>query len=70
LKTPLESTQPKSIIDRKAIDQFVPVTADYNQVTVAIGTEIQKALQGGKTPEEALSDASDQVTDIVKARAS
>lgn len=49
-------------------DSFV--TPDYNQVTVAIGTEIQKALQGGKTPEEALSDASDQVTEIVKARAS
>jgi multiple sugar transport system substrate-binding protein len=46
------------------------VTPDYNQVTVAIGTEIQKALQGGKTPEEALADASDQVTDIVKARTS
>jgi ABC-type glycerol-3-phosphate transport system substrate-binding protein len=49
-------------------DSFV--TPDYNQVTVAIGTEIQKALQGGKTPEEALADASDQVTEIVKSRTS
>jgi multiple sugar transport system substrate-binding protein len=49
-------------------DSFV--TPDYNQVTVAIGTEIQKALQGGKAPEEALADASDQVTEIVKARTS
>lgn len=48
-------------------DSFV--TPDYNQVTVAIGTEIQKALQGGKSPEEALADASDQVTEIVKSRA-
>ncbi|HEY2749987.1 TonB-dependent receptor [Phenylobacterium sp.] len=31
-KTPLETTQPKSIIDRKAIDQFVAVTADYTQI--------------------------------------
>ena len=49
-------------------DSFV--TPDYNQVTVAIGTEIQKALQGSKSPEDALKDASDQVTEIVKARAS
>jgi multiple sugar transport system substrate-binding protein len=47
-------------------DSFV--TPDYNQVTVAIGTEIQKALQGGKSPEDALKDASDQVTEIVKKR--
>src|SRR4051794_11832382 len=31
-QTPLETTEPRSIIDRKAIDQFVPVTADYNQI--------------------------------------
>jgi multiple sugar transport system substrate-binding protein len=44
------------------------VTPDYTEVTLALGTEIQKALQGAKTPEEALQDASDQVTEIVKAR--
>ena len=44
------------------------VTPDYTEVTLALGTEIQKALQGAKTPEEALKDASDQVTEIVKAR--
>ncbi|MFM9105242.1 MAG: extracellular solute-binding protein [Chloroflexota bacterium] len=47
-------------------DSFV--TPDYNQVTQALGTEIQKALGGAKTPEEALKDASDQVTEIVKKR--
>ncbi|HEX3363960.1 TonB-dependent receptor plug domain-containing protein, partial [Phenylobacterium sp.] len=31
-KTPLEATEPKSIIDRKAIDQFIPTTADYTQI--------------------------------------
>lgn len=32
VKAPLESTEPRSIIDRKAIDQFIPVTADYTQI--------------------------------------
>ena len=32
VKASLEATQPQSIIDRKAIDQFIPVTADYTQV--------------------------------------
>jgi iron complex outermembrane recepter protein len=31
-KTPLEATEPMSIIDRKAIDQFIPATADYTQI--------------------------------------
>lgn len=31
-KASLQTTQPQSIIDRRAIDQFVPVTADYTQV--------------------------------------
>jgi iron complex outermembrane receptor protein len=30
--TPLETTEPRAVIDRKAIDQFVPITADYNQI--------------------------------------
>lgn len=47
-------------------DSFV--TPDYNEVTQTIGTEIQKALQGAKTPEDALKDASDQVTQIVSKR--
>ena len=47
-------------------DSFV--TPDYNEVTVALGTEIQKALGGAKSPEAALKDASDQVTEIVKKR--
>jgi multiple sugar transport system substrate-binding protein len=47
-------------------DSFV--TPDYNEVTQAIGTEIQRALQGDKTVEEALQDASDRVTEIVNQR--
>jgi multiple sugar transport system substrate-binding protein len=47
-------------------DSFV--TPDYTEVTLAIGTEIQRALQGAKTVEEALQDASDQVAEIVAAR--
>ncbi len=47
-------------------DSFV--TADYNQVTVAIGTEVQKALQGSKTAAQAIADAQDAVTAIVKRR--
>lgn len=44
------------------------VTPDYNQVTTAIGTEIQKALQGKKTAKEAMVSAQDQVATIVKRR--
>lgn len=47
-------------------DSFV--TADYNQVTVAIGTEVQQALQGSKTAAQAIADAQDAVTAIVKRR--
>ena len=47
-------------------DSFV--TADYNQVTVAVGTEVQKALQGSKTAAQAIADAQDAVTAIVKRR--
>jgi iron complex outermembrane receptor protein len=31
-KASLAATEPQSIIDRKAIDQFVPTTADYTQI--------------------------------------
>lgn len=44
------------------------VTPDYNEVTQTLGTEIQKALQGEKTAEEALQTASDAVTEIVQER--
>ena len=49
-------------------DSFV--TADYNEVTVAVGTEVQKALQGQKTAAQAIADANDQVIAIVKRRKS
>ena len=32
VKASLEATQPQSIIDRKAIDQFIPITSDYTQI--------------------------------------
>ncbi|WP_029350307.1 extracellular solute-binding protein [Bosea sp. 117] len=44
------------------------VTPDFNQVTQAVGTEVQKALQGQKTAAQAIADASDLVTAIVKRR--
>src|SRR3954469_2103937 len=47
-------------------DSFV--TPDYNEVTQAIGTEIQRALQGDKTVEEALQDASDPATELAGQR--
>jgi multiple sugar transport system substrate-binding protein len=47
-------------------DSFV--TPDYNEVTVAVGTEVQKALQGQKTAAQAIADAQDQVATIVKRR--
>ena len=47
-------------------DSFV--TPDYNQVTQAIGTEVQKTLQGSKTPKQAMQESFDQVTAIVKKR--
>jgi multiple sugar transport system substrate-binding protein len=47
-------------------DSFV--TPDYNQVTVALGTEVQKALQKQKTAAQAIADAHDQVAAIIKRR--
>ena len=47
-------------------DSFV--TPDYNEVSQAIGTEVQKALQGSKTAKQAIQEASDQVSAIVKKR--
>lgn len=44
------------------------VTPDFNEVTQAVGTEVQKALQGQKTAAQAMSDAQDLVTAIVKRR--
>ncbi|MDQ0562287.1 multiple sugar transport system substrate-binding protein [Rhizobium mesoamericanum] len=44
------------------------VTPDFTEVTQAIGTEVQKALQGQKTAMEAIAEAHDLVTAIVKRR--
>lgn len=47
-------------------DSFV--TPDYNEVTVAVGTQVQQALQGQKTAAQAIADAHDAVVAIVKRR--
>ena len=47
-------------------DSFL--TPDYSEVTQAIGTEIQLALQKQKTAAQAITDAYNAVTDIVKKR--
>jgi multiple sugar transport system substrate-binding protein len=47
-------------------DSFV--TPDYNEVTQAIGTEIQKALKKEVSAADAIKAASDQVATIVKNR--
>ena len=47
-------------------DSFV--TPDYNAVTTAIGVEVQKALAGSQSAADAIQNASDQVTEIVKNR--
>ncbi|SNB77832.1 maltose-binding protein /trehalose-binding protein [Arboricoccus pini] len=47
-------------------DSFV--TPDYNEVTVAVGTQVQQALQGQKTAAQAMADAHDAVVAIVKRR--
>jgi multiple sugar transport system substrate-binding protein len=44
------------------------VTPDYNEVTTAIGVEIQKALAGSQSAADAIKNASDQVTAIVAKR--
>lgn len=44
------------------------VTPDYNEVTVALGTQIQKALQGKLSASDALKEAESQVAAIVKKR--
>lgn len=44
------------------------LTPDYSQVTQAIGSEVQAALQGKKTPAQAISDSEHAVRSIVSAR--
>jgi len=44
------------------------VTPDYNEVTVAIGTEINKALAGKSNAKDALAEAESLVSAIVKKR--
>jgi len=44
------------------------VTPDYNEVTVALGTEINKALAGKSTAKDAIAEAANLVAAIVKKR--
>jgi iron complex outermembrane receptor protein len=46
VKASLEATEPQSIVDRKAIDQFVPVTSDYTQI-VALAPSMSGTSTGG-----------------------
>lgn len=44
------------------------ITPDYTQITQAVGSEVQAALQGNKTAAQAMTDADKSVRDIVSAR--
>ena len=44
------------------------VTPDYNEVTVALGTEINKALAGKSSAKDAMAEAANLVSAIVKKR--
>ncbi|MEZ5665970.1 MAG: extracellular solute-binding protein [Alphaproteobacteria bacterium] len=44
------------------------VTPDFNEVTQAVGTEVQLALQKQKSAAQAIADAADQVAAIVRRR--
>jgi multiple sugar transport system substrate-binding protein len=62
------STNAKVVLEQAQHPYESFVTPDYNQVTQAIGTEVQKALRGEKTAAQAIADSSDQVTAIVQQR--
>jgi multiple sugar transport system substrate-binding protein len=64
-----KATNAKTVLEQSQHPYDSFVTPDYNQVTQALGTEIQKALKGEKTAAQTIKDASDQVTAIVKKRA-
>ena len=73
-----------SVLEDKEVQQALPIasvvlkqarspynsfiTPDYTQITQAIGTQVQQALQGNKTPKQAIADAADEVIDIVNQR--
>ena len=44
------------------------VTPDYNEVTVALGTEVNKALAGKSSAKDAIAEAANLVAAIVKKR--
>ena len=52
VKAALAATQPQSIIDRQAIDQFIPMTADYTQIV-----NLAPSLSGNSTNGPGLGEA-------------
>ncbi len=62
------ATNAKVILEQAQAPYDSFVTPDYNEVTTAISTEIQKALQGQQTAAAAIKAASETVTGIIKKR--
>lgn len=55
-------------VAKKQLDDLIlrPVVSQYNNVSQTMQVEIQKALTGSKTPEQALNDAANSVESVVK----
>jgi multiple sugar transport system substrate-binding protein len=64
-----KATNAKTVLEQAQHPYDSFVTPDYIPVTSALGTEITNALNGTKTAAQALKDASDQATAIIKKRA-
>jgi len=62
------ATNAASVLEQATHPYDSFVTPDYNAVTTAIGVEIQKALAGSQSAADAIKNASDQVTEIIKKR--
>ncbi|MCL2780249.1 MAG: substrate-binding domain-containing protein [Actinomycetia bacterium] len=60
----------KVVMDQATHPYDSYVTPDYNEVTQAMGVEIQKALKGQQTAAQTIKNSADQVTSIVKKRTS
>jgi multiple sugar transport system substrate-binding protein len=63
-----KSPNAKVVLDQANAPYDSFVTPDYNEVTQAIGTEIQKALKKEVSAADAIKSASDLVAAIVKNR--
>ena len=58
----------QAVLDQRKHPVNSFITPDYSQVTQAIGTEVQAALQGNKTAAQAIADSEKSVQSIVSAR--